>query len=205
MSDINSNIKDRFRRLRTNAVLVWNRRLRIIDIVDTDSVPLLNVSSDRELNTAIRNRSIELLQQAHKDNNDMEVGALMKNEYPYNILWNKNGDIQHVYMDDRMLNIKTANRSCTFIHNHPQSGGLSWRDITNFIYDRRLQNVVAVGNRGDRSYIMIKNANYNEHIALSHIRDINNKNNTMFEKTSEFMQYLDEIGLDYITNRWYET
>ena len=62
-----------------------------------------------------------------------------------------------------------------------------------------------MGNRGDRSYIMIKNANYNEQIALSHIRDINIKNNTVFEKTSEFMQYLDEIGLDYITNRWYET
>lgn len=114
-----SNIKDRFRRLRTNAVPVWNRSLRIPDIVDTSRVPLLNVSSDRELNTAIRNRSTELLQQAHKNNSDMEVGVLMKNEYPYNILWNKNGDMQNVYIDNEMISIKTDNRSCTFIHNHP--------------------------------------------------------------------------------------
>lgn len=86
----------------------------------------------------------------------MEVGVLMKNEYPYNILWNKNGDMQNVYIDNEMISIKTDNRSCTFIHNHPQSSGLSWMDIVNFIYDRRLQNVVAVGNRGDRSYVMIK-------------------------------------------------
>lgn len=179
-----------------------------------ESIPCLGVSRYRYINIVLRNRCIEnlLYQQAYNDSK--EVGMLVQLDGPYNVLWLKKGDARHVKGDDVFKNILATSgyRRLVFIHNHPTSQSLQADDMTQLLQASQIEAVIAVGNSCDRSFAMLKNNSYNVTEAFKALKEVK----TMCGKLNNFdwlqnrvamniiLSKLDTIGLDYITNNWWE-
>lgn len=197
-------------RHRLNAALVWDRPLINRHVGDVGNVPIVSAFSNHALNIAIRNRSIELLLYSLLENNENEVGILLRCTYPYNVEWNTKGQTGQLLLDVKYYAVRSEQNQLIMIHNHPSSAGLSWRDIVNFLLDVRLQATVAVANRANRLFIMIKCNDFSIVKAKDSIKEIESRYNYVQDpqinrvKVRDIMLKLDDIGIDYITNDdWY--
>lgn len=204
------------REARTQAFGHCNKHLKLQKIQPelVESIPCLSLSRYMYINVVLRNRCIENLMYQQACNNSKEVGMLVQLDGPYNVLWLKKGDIRHIETDNKIKNIirTSGYRRLVFIHNHPSAQSLQADDMTQLLQASQIEAVIAVGNSCDRSFAMLKNNNYSITEASKVLKEIKR----MCGKLSRFnwlqnrvatnivLNNLDAIGLDYITNNWWE-
>lgn len=179
-------------------------------IRDTDNVPLLGITTKLQINTAIKHKCIEVLQQSKYQNHCDEVIIIMQTEWPFNILWKNIGNERVVGVNKEYYSICKENKlnSLIAIHNHPSATGLSGQDMHRLIENDALIAVIAVGNCGDRAFAMVKNENYNKDSANNYINEFKimpgENGDQYYERLANgIKQNLTTLGLDYVTNPYW--
>lgn len=179
-----------------------------------EDIPCLSISRSRYVNIILRNRSIENLLYQQGYNRSKEFGMLVQIDAPYNTVWACKGELDHISTDETYKNIvkNSGYRRLVFIHNHPNSQALQVRDMLQLLQTAQIEAVIAVGNSCDRSFAMIKNNDFNEINTLKVLNEIRlicgniNKMGSLRKRIAMILilSNLDTIGLDYITNNWWE-
>ncbi len=123
--------------------------LKPITLIDIEKIEKLPSFDGIANGDELRKLSQQLLQEAHLNNNDKEVGYII-NSKNYEIKVNKCGGDDYININ----NYEWA-QGDIFIHNHPRNSTFSYRDIDTFI-KLDLQSMIVIGNNSRSVYALTK-------------------------------------------------
>lgn len=207
------------RRVRANAIghLDCSLSYQAIQADRIEDIPCLVLTGDRPTDMIIRNRCIECLTYACAYNGSKEVGLWVKQTPPYNIVWQQYGQVTNVAGGGKEYSKVMKNTGClqiVMIHNHPNSSELQANDMIQFLRNPKIVAVIAVGNSCDRIFSMIKTSAFRidycnqlmdqlkSDYDLTDLDKLQRDDNREIKR--RILQELSVIGIDYITNNWWE-